>query len=288
MKRQFSSFLTEILTQHLFGSKTFRLIARFINVHFSPKHNCLIKVGRYKMLANSLDRLLALYLWNQVGRENFETSLIQDKVKPGMTVIDIGANLGYYTLMFADSVGKTGRVYAFEPDPDNFQLLQKNIRLNGFKNVVCINQAVANKIGSAQLFLCQEHKGSHSLYDPGEARNKIKVAVTTLDKFVGRKIKPNLVKLDTEGAEYLVFKGMDKMIKSSKKLQIICEFAPRLLNLCGTSPKKLIRLILNSGFNLAIIDNKKQKLVKSDYANLINTYTGNRYTNLFLSQKNKA
>ncbi len=77
--------------------------------------------------------------------EPLETKLVRKEVKKSDVVLDIGANIGYYTLILAKLVGKKGRVFAFEPDPTNFALLKKNISINGYKNVILVPKAVAGK-----------------------------------------------------------------------------------------------------------------------------------------------
>ena len=76
-----------------------------------------------------------------------ETQLVQELVRSGDTVIDIGANVGYYTLLFSELVGETGRVIAFEPDPNNFALLERNVLGNGCRNVTLVPKAVAATTG---------------------------------------------------------------------------------------------------------------------------------------------
>ncbi len=93
---------------------------------------------------------------------------MQNLIKPGQTVIDVGANIGYYnTLQFAKLVGPTvSRVYAFEPDPDNFALLRKNVAQNGYANVVCIQKAVSDQTSKLKLFRNSQNHGDHRIYPP--------------------------------------------------------------------------------------------------------------------------
>ena len=79
--------------------------------------------------------------------EPFITAFVKDMIKEGDIVIDIGAHIGYYTLLFSKLVGKTGKVFAFEAHPDNFTLLKQNVETNGYTNVVVENKAVSNYNG---------------------------------------------------------------------------------------------------------------------------------------------
>ena len=84
--------------------------------------------------------------------EPSETKTIKTHVKKGDVVLDIGANIGYYTLIFAELVGEKGKVYAFEPDPTNFDLLRKNVEINGYRNITLIQKAVSNKNGKISFY----------------------------------------------------------------------------------------------------------------------------------------
>jgi FkbM family methyltransferase len=86
--------------------------------------------------------------------------LFKGIVKEGMVVVDIGANIGYYTLIAAKLVGKSGIVYVFEPMPSNYECLCKNIEVNGYTNVVLIQKAVSNKYGIAKVWFEKDWSGS--------------------------------------------------------------------------------------------------------------------------------
>lgn len=93
--------------------------------------------------------------------EPLETEVVGREVSAGDVVVDIGAHIGYYTLMLARIVGPCGKVYAFEPDPENFTLLQRNVKENGYRNVVLLQKAVSDRNGSATLYLSDDNSGDH-------------------------------------------------------------------------------------------------------------------------------
>ncbi len=133
----------------------------------------------------------------------------QALVQPGMTVADIGANLGHHTLILAALVGKTGSVHAFEPHPETFQELVTNTRLNGYGHVHCSHMALSSKTGGATLHLAADaamHSlGSTKYHD----EQTVAVETETLDRYVERHglSRLDLVKIDVEGAERLVIEG---------------------------------------------------------------------------------
>ena len=123
--------------------------------------------------------ILVIGIW-----ETSETYWFLRTVKPGDTVVDAGANVGYYTIIGSRLVGDKGKVYAFEPEPANFALLQKNVRLNGLTNVVLERKALSNRKGTMKLFIADANKGDHRIYQPeGESRPSVDVEAVRLDEY---------------------------------------------------------------------------------------------------------
>ena len=149
---------------------------------------------------------LRLSLWGEY--EPFETQLFTNHIENGDMVLDIGANIGYYTLLAARQVGPQGRVYAFEPDPDNFALLQKNIRQNGYKNFALENRAISNQNGKIKLFKDGKNWGGHRIYDTDRNKEHVTVDVITLDRFFADgTTEIDLIKMDIEAQRSGPFRG---------------------------------------------------------------------------------
>ena len=91
--------------------------------------------------------------------------MIKQEVKEGNNVIDIGANIGYFTLLFAKLVGPNGKVFAFEPDPTNFSILKKNIEENNYDNVILSQKAISDKTETTKLFLCKFSNGMQNVFN---------------------------------------------------------------------------------------------------------------------------
>jgi len=135
-------------------------------------------------------------------------------VKPGMTVIDIGAHIGYYTLLFAKCVGPNGRVVAFEPLPVNFELLKKNIQLNELTYIQTFPQAVFSRNEEIILTVPDDlpHSGDASVYH-GRGTKQFRVPAIALDTFCDSAgLRPDILKMDVEGAEYDVLIGAERTI----------------------------------------------------------------------------
>jgi len=119
-----------------------------------------VEIEGHKMFLDSFD---SLKLSINKSYEEFETEVTKKIVNDGDVVLDIGANIGYYTLIFAKLVGKNGKVYAFEPEPNNLAILKKNIEINGYKNIEVIDKVVSNKNGTVKLYISEQNKGHHSI-----------------------------------------------------------------------------------------------------------------------------
>jgi len=203
-----------------------------------------------------LDKNDAQSLSVEENYEPVETNYAIQNIKKGDIVLDLGAFIGYYTLVFARIVGPEGKVYAFEPNPENFAILKRNVEYNGYKNVVLINKAVSNKNGKLQFFLSKLNEGAGSLkvmYDKelgSENETKtIEIESVKLDDYF-KTGKINFIKMDIEGAEYLALLGMQNMIRRSPNIKMMVEYQPLTLSASGVQPHKLISLIDELGFKI--------------------------------------
>jgi FkbM family methyltransferase len=193
------------------------------------------------------------------GYEKGTTRVFAELVKEGMNVIDIGANIGYYTLLAARRVGPKGKVYAFEPEPQNFKLLIENIQLNGYKNVVAVQKAVSNRAGTASLFLGLRGSGSHSLLSSRDyGKETIAIKTVTLDEFFEKKGSPaiQMIKMDIEGWEMEALDGMCRLIKRNSPLKMVVEFYPWGLLSRDINPLALTSKLRELGFTISIIDDE--------------------------------
>lgn len=179
------------------------------------------------------------------------TTALRDFVKLGSTVLDVGAHVGYYTLLLSRLVGPQGRVVAFEPDPLNLDLLRKNLSARKAWNVAALQTAVSDRTGAATLYRAAG-SGNHSLLPYTKAIEEISVGCTTIDDYAEEnRIGPvAFVKVDVEGAEPLVLRGMRRTLERSPSLAMLIEYNPRALRSGGTEPHDYLREIERLGFKL--------------------------------------
>ncbi|MFT6406638.1 MAG: FkbM family methyltransferase [Arenicella sp.] len=176
------------------------------------------------------DLVIAQFIESNRIWEPLETALVSKLVSPGENVIDIGANIGYFTVLFSQLVGEQGKVLAFEPEAKNYSLLKANILINRLDNVVIENQALSNTQGVADLYLSSYNKGDHRLgYTAG--REKQQISSIELDQYLsGNALPIHFIKSDTQGHELKVLQGMTKLIeRNSAYLCCLLEFSPGLL-----------------------------------------------------------
>ena len=159
-------------------------------------------------------------------REELQTKVLKWELKNGMVMLDLGANIGYYTLMAASIVGARGKVYAVEPFPENLELLARNVEANGLGGTVELHQlAISDESGTAELFMGKA-SNLHSLLrlEPGQA--SIMVPTMTLDQFLAGKAPIEFLRMDIEGAECLVFDGMEGTLGQERPPKMLFEIHP--------------------------------------------------------------
>ena len=199
-----------------------------------------------------LDKEDCMQLSIRQSYDPVETELVKKEIKEGSTVIDIGANMGYYTLLFAKLVGKKGKVYSFEPEPNNFALLKKNISINNYHNVNIQQKAVSNTNEKINLYQLNKTTGyTIAPYRFGD--KKIQVKSIRLDDNINEKI--DFVKIDVEGAEHHVLSGMKNILRN-QKIKLLLEFKTKYLQEHGTTPDDFFNFLEAEKFKIFYINKK--------------------------------
>lgn len=197
-----------------------------------------------------------LYFAYKKVSDSDKIRLIKNHVKPGMTVLDIGANIGFYTIMLSRLVGREGLVYAFEPDEDNYHLLTKLTQ--GLTNVKLVNAACGEKSGKMYLYKSAQLNIDHQVYKTGEARERVEIASVSIDDYLKDSAGDvGFIKIDVQGYDHHVFKGMPKTMAQSPGMMIIGELWPYGLKNAGTSADQYLSDVAGAGFGIQIIDHDK-------------------------------
>jgi len=183
--------------------------------------------------------------------EREETSLVRRYLKPGMTVVDVGANAGYYSYLAASLVGPTGRVIAIEPDPVHAQSLAAAIRANALANVVLLNVGLGRESGELALHIPPDgHANRAATMTPVPGWTPITVPVRPLDELLPELAVStiHLLKLDVEGFEGEVLRGASATLMALHVAAILCEFNTYWLRQHDCDPEELWAFIEGHGF----------------------------------------
>jgi FkbM family methyltransferase len=192
--------------------------------------------------------------------EPFTTEIFKKVVKEGDTVVDLGANVGYYSLLSSKLVGQRGKVYAFEPHPKSHDLLNKNIEVNKYNNIVPVPKAVTNRVGTTKFFLSSRWYSGTFYQERGRERF-IEVQTETLDHFFQDKDDTiDVIKMDIEGGEMDAILGMDTLIRRNENLKMFIEFSPVHLKSLGFTSKEFLDKLQSYNFSTFIIDEREKRL----------------------------
>jgi FkbM family methyltransferase len=201
-------------------------------------------------------RLLYLFGWY----ESETVALCRQRIRPGMTVIDLGAHNGYFTLRFSRLVGARGRVFAFEPHEPTCRLLRHNLRRARHDNITVVPYAVADHSGDAEFFE-MSLAGTHSLFDVARfdpqftLQQRLVTQCITVDQFLAAQGNPEVhfIKMDIEGAEPKALLGMRETIRRCRNLAMVVEFNPCFLRAGGCAPGDVLEQLSALGFTAHVI-----------------------------------
>jgi FkbM family methyltransferase len=171
-------------------------------------------------------------------------------------VLDVGAHIGYFSLLASTLTGPSGRVYAFEPEPRNRALLEKNVASNSRANVVVVPKAVSDSAGTARLQLHAQNTGAHSLFSaPGTAAGSVEIETVALGAWMKENnVEPSLIKLDLEGGEWRALEGMSDFVARKRPLALVLEYIPAAITRSGRDPWEWLDRLAKFGFRFSRID----------------------------------
>lgn len=216
----------------------------------------------HAMYLDSRDIGLTPHLLRQGCWEPDVTRFFLRIVKPGMRVVEVGANVGYYTLLACSLVGSTGRVTAFEANPAAVKLIRRSLLVNGFRDrATIVEMAVTDAPGTVTLHRLDQRQIDSSLFDFSDDQlrfaddrvTKVEVPSTSLDAFFERDEPIDLIRMDVEGAEPLVFDGIRRILERNLRIKIMLEFNPERIERSGRQPVKFLETIKAIGFRIQTV-----------------------------------
>lgn len=195
----------------------------------------------------SLDRALAAWLLNAGVMGGAERRFFEETVTRGQVVVDVGANQGVFTLLFSRLVGREGRVLALEPEPRLFAALDENCRRNGADNVTRRQMAAGETQGRGRLQRGRFNRGDNRM--TGAAKDSVPVDIVSLDGLLPSEAV-SLVKIDVQGYELNVVKGMQGILDRAPAIKVFFEYWPAGLGYAGSPPGELLEFFLARRFSL--------------------------------------
>jgi len=252
-----------------YGLGQYRPIRKILAIIESPLKSDFAEIQGSKMFLGKGDPMgISIEgVWGEL-----DTQIFKNSIKEGDIVVDVGASIGYYTMIAAKIVGNKGKVFAFEPDTKNFEILKKNVEINKYHNVTLEQKAVSNITGKINLY-SSEGIGFHSTVNPHSTDPALPIESVSLDDYF-RELnfldKIDFVKIDVEGAEFWVLNGMTAILKQSVNLKIYTEFMKYFLVQVGIKPEDMLRLLSDNGFNFSYADDSKKCVVSTNIHKLLN------------------
>ncbi len=245
----------------------------------------------FKMYVDATDVCITPHLILDGVWEEWTEATLRRIVKPGMQVLEVGANVGYFTLLLARQTGPAGSVYASECDPELAQIAEDNVEINGLSDRVTIDRrAVGERVGSAEFQRAIRHRGGGTLVQGLQQiaelrqteREALQVEVTTVDALVqARGARFDFVKIDAEGAETWILNGGQSLFaKSDHPLLVLMEFCPNFLRSAGYDPAAELRRFEQWRFQIQRLDEGRRRPVTCSAEDLL----GRSYSEILLTR----
>lgn len=228
----------------------------------------------HRMVVHVHDEGVARQLLIKGIYEEEETHFFLEWLKPGMAVLDIGANFGYFTLLAAKAVGSAGRVVSFEPEPANFSLLEKNIELNAYAQARGFQIALSDHEGTVRLFMDPANLGNPSFSERNIQTTSgfVDVPAVTLDALLARErdmpARFDFMKMDVQGAEALVIGGARELLARDRPWLLV-EFWPKGLRNMGADPLAFLHDLEALGYSAGRVTRDGGPSAKLDPAEIL-------------------
>ena len=210
-----------------------------------------VRVDDFQLTVDLNDRVLGRMLYFGGDHEPELRALMRLLALDGSVGLDIGANVGLHTVVMSRLAGPAGRVFAFEPDPHNFELLETNLRINGARNVTVRQCAVGDADGVCRLARNPRNYADCRVTAELPGWSSHEVAMTTVDAALPELPKGSLrfVKLDVQGSECRVLRGMRRTLERHPEVVMVIEVFPDGLRGAGASARELMETLADLGFD---------------------------------------
>ena len=184
-----------------------------------------------------LDKVDTLKLTVKGEYDRYPLQIIEKILKPEDVVLDIGGNIGYYSLMMSKMIGNHGKIFSFEPDEVSFSIFNKNVLENNLKNIKIYQLAATQENEKLKLFINKDNKGDNRIYESQSLnQDSIEIEGRRIDDILSEDTKVNFIKIDIQGSEFGAIKGMGKIIENNPEITIYSEYWPEGMKNFGSDP----------------------------------------------------
>jgi FkbM family methyltransferase len=228
-----------------------------LHVHFDSNDVSFVDFDGFKLAIDLADSSVSVPIMHSHAYEPHVPAFMRNYIKPGMNVIDIGANIGYFTMLASTLVGDNGGVIAFEPNSENARLILLDIEINRARNVRLLPVALSNSMGNAYF---STHLGSNGGFLPSSAEilqsaQCVVVPIFRLDQLIHDRV--DVMKIDVEGAEGLVVDGGWSTIENRRPV-VVTEFSPEMLaRVSGVQALDYLRRFVDTGHRVFHLERDK-------------------------------
>lgn len=247
--------------------------------NFLYKHAFVLYKPMYTLFKNRQDR--------------FEIELLKKYIHSGDTVLDIGANIGYYANVLSTIVGKDGKVHCFEPDKTNFEYLKAATAHK--QNIVINNKAVGPKTEKLKIYTSKNLNVDHRTYKPEDYDQEIEIDAVSVDDYVSNMPATersriggnvNFIKMDIQGFEMQALSGMKETLKQNPNVKLISEFWPYGLKKAGSSVSNYFTSLTDLGFICYLLETNSLKKIDLKDVNALESLGEEHYFNILASRDN--
>jgi FkbM family methyltransferase len=208
-----------------------------------------VTIGADQVFVDTPDRYVAALAWKFGLRDAAARRLIEREVGPGMVAVDVGANVGWYTLALARQVGAGGRVYALEPEARCFELLSRAVGGGRFAQVEARQIAAAEYSGWTPLYVADADCGDHRVVPTDGERRVVTARAVSLDDLLADAPRVDFIKVSVQGAEVSVLRGLRRTLANHAGLGLLCAVSPALLERAGIGSNALFDPLGAAGFS---------------------------------------
>jgi FkbM family methyltransferase len=240
-----------------------------------------VKIGNF-LFRNVFPLYNVLYPVLKNRQDKREISLMKQYIKTGENVLDIGANIGFYTKILSKLVGNKGQVISFEPDSLNFRRLQHNC--GKLQNVQLNNKAVSGETGVLRIYKSAMLNVDHRTYPVDDYESVEEIDCISPDTFLPENQRIDFIKIDIQGFEMSAFGGMKKILANNPDIKILSEFWPYGLSKAGHTTEEFLSFFWNAGFKVNLVKIEGFELLTPNNFKNYDIIDESIYMNIFVSR----